>query len=50
MCPMDIRISDYILNKQRVLSTECILCFECVDVCAKGALDSSFGFDFGQRK
>ena len=49
MCPMDIRISDYVLNKQRVLSTECILCFECVNVCAKGALGTSFGFDFGKR-
>ena len=45
MCPMDIRISEYVLNKQRVLSTECILCFECVNVCAKGALGSTFGFD-----
>ena len=49
MCPMDIRISDYVLNKQRVLSTECILCFECVNVCAKGALGTSFGFDFSKR-
>lgn len=49
-CPMDIRISEYVLGKQRVLSTECILCFECVNVCAKGALDASFGFDFGSRE
>ena len=50
MCPMDIRISDYVLNKQRVLSTECILCFECTNVCAFGALSASFGFDFGRRQ
>jgi polyferredoxin len=49
ICPMDIRISDYVLTKQRVLSTECILCFECVNVCAKGALGTSFGFDFSKR-
>jgi hypothetical protein len=42
--------SDYVLDKQRVLSTEYILCFECVNVCAKGALDTSLGFDFGNRK
>jgi ferredoxin-type protein NapH len=48
MCPMDIRVSEYVLGKQRVLSTECILCFECVHVCAKGALDGSFKFDFGK--
>jgi ferredoxin-type protein NapH len=46
MCPMDIRISEYVLGKKRVLSTECILCFECVHACAKGALDCSFKFDF----
>jgi ferredoxin-type protein NapH len=50
MCPMDIRISEYILDNQRVLSTECIWCFECINVCAKGALRSSFGFDFGNRE
>jgi len=50
MCPMDIRISEYILDNQRVLSTECILCFECIDVCVKGALDASFGFDVSNRK
>jgi ferredoxin-type protein NapH len=43
MCPMDIQISKYILNNQRVLSTECIFCLECINVCAKGALDTSFG-------
>ena len=50
ICPMDIRVSEYILNNQRVLSTECIICLECVDVCAKDALDTSFGFDFGNRE
>lgn len=50
MCPMDIHVSQYILDGQRVLSTECIFCFECVNVCAKGALDSTFGFDFPRRK
>jgi ferredoxin len=47
-CPMDIRISDYIKRGQRVLSTECIVCFECVNGCAKGALDMSFGLDIGK--
>jgi ferredoxin-type protein NapH len=50
MCPMDIRISEYILDNQRVLSTECIWCLECVNVCAKGALRSTFGFDIGNRE
>jgi len=50
MCPMDIQISQYTQSHQRVFSTECILCNECVDVCAKDALKISFGFDFGNRE
>ncbi len=45
MCPMDIDIPAYLHRGQRVLSTECILCVECVNVCAKGALSVSFAFD-----
>ena len=44
-CPMDIQVSEYAKSGQRVTSTECILCFECVDVCTKGALSTSFKFD-----
>lgn len=50
MCPMDIQVSQYTQSHQRVLSTECILCNECVDVCVKDALKISFGFDFGNRE
>lgn len=49
MCPMDVRIPEYILNGQRVLSTECILCQTCITVCAKDALKLSFGFDLGGK-
>jgi ferredoxin-type protein NapH len=49
MCPMDVRISDYILNGERVLSTECSLCQTCITVCAKDALHLSFGFDLGGK-
>lgn len=45
MCPMDVRISDYILSGQRVLSTECSLCQTCITVCAQDALKLSFAFD-----
>lgn len=48
MCPMDIQVSEYILANQRVLSTECILCLECINVCVPNALDTSFEFDFGK--
>jgi polyferredoxin len=47
MCPMDIKVPEYILNDQRVLSTECSLCQTCITVCAKDALKLSFGFDLG---
>jgi len=49
-CPMDIRIPEYIQNGQRVLSTECILCLECTNVCPKGALEATFGLDAGNRE
>lgn len=49
MCPMDVRISDYILNGQRVLSTECSLCQTCITVCAQNALKLSFAFDLGGK-
>jgi len=48
-CPMDVRISDYILNNQRVLSTECSLCQTCITVCPRNALKLSFGFDLGGK-
>ncbi len=45
LCPMDIRIPEYIKNGQRILSTECSLCQTCTTVCAHDALKLSFGFD-----
>ena len=50
MCPMDVLISDYILNNQRVLYTECSLCQTCITVCAQDALKLSFGFDIGGKE
>jgi polyferredoxin len=49
MCPMDVRISDYILSGKRVLSTECSLCQTCITVCAQDALKLSFGFDVSRQ-
>jgi len=49
MCPMDIRIPEYVKNGQRVLSTECSLCQTCITVCAQDALKLSFGFDLGGK-
>lgn len=47
MCPMDIRIPEYIKAGQRVLSTECIQCQACVCVCPPNTLRLSVGFDVG---
>ena len=47
VCPMDVRVSDYVLNGKRVLATECSLCQTCVTVCARDALKLSFGLDVG---
>jgi len=50
LCPMDIRVPEYILHKERVLSTECSLCQTCITVCAPEALKLSFGFDMGGKE
>jgi len=50
MCPMDIRILDYIKNGERVLSTECSVCQTCITVCPKDALKLTFGFDLGGKE
>ncbi|HEU5098435.1 MAG TPA: 4Fe-4S binding protein [Roseiflexaceae bacterium] len=47
ICPMDIRIADYIGRGERVLSSECILCQACLSVCPEQALTLSFGLDAG---
>ncbi|MGO9087139.1 MAG: 4Fe-4S binding protein [Candidatus Sulfotelmatobacter sp.] len=50
MCPMDIRIPDYVQAGKRVLSTECILCQTCASVCPTSALSVTWGFDVGWRE
>lgn len=49
LCPMDIRIPDYIISGERVLSNECILCQQCVAVCPPNTLTLSFGLDIGGK-
>jgi ferredoxin-type protein NapH len=47
LCPMDIRIPDYIVAGRRVLSTECILCQQCVAICPPNTLHLSVGAGLG---
>jgi ferredoxin-type protein NapH len=47
ICPMDIKVYDYIKDDERVLSTECTLCMACINACPKDALKISLAFDRG---
>jgi len=47
MCPMNIRVRDYILQNQRVLSTEYTLCQTCIHVCPDNTLKLTFAVDVG---
>lgn len=47
LCPMDIDIPAYIKEGKRVLSSECILCQQCVAICPPNTLELSFDFDLG---
>jgi ferredoxin len=49
VCPMDIRIPDYLIAGERVLSTECILCQQCIAVCPPNTLGLSVAFDLGGK-
>jgi ferredoxin-type protein NapH len=40
-CPMDIKLLDYKEAGQRILSTECILCHTCANVCPQSAISST---------
>ncbi len=48
-CPMDIKLLKYKNEGKRVLSTECIFCQSCKDICPEEAIDVTFGMD-GQIK
>jgi polyferredoxin len=45
ICPMDIRVTDYLKQGARITSTECILCQACMNVCPESLLTLSFGRD-----
>lgn len=50
LCPMDIRIPEYIKAGKRILSTECILCLTCINACPTDALQVSIGLDPGGKE
>lgn len=50
MCPMNIRVRDYIDANERVMSTECTMCQTCINVCPHDSLRLSLGFDRGGKE
>jgi ferredoxin-type protein NapH len=48
-CPMNIDIPAYLADGKRMLSSECVLCRQCVATCPYGSVDLSLGFDAGRR-
>ncbi|MCP4569940.1 MAG: 4Fe-4S binding protein [FCB group bacterium] len=49
-CLMDIKLLEYARQNKRVLSTECILCDTCVNICPTGAIKSTWKFDIGWQE
>lgn len=50
VCPTDIRVVDYVKDGKRVLSTECIMCLECENVCVPKALKANWGLDCSTKE
>lgn len=46
-CPMNILLLDYKNAGTRVLSTECVLCTTCMEICPTHAVTINLGFDLG---
>jgi len=49
-CPMGINLLSYKNEGKRILSTECIICTTCANVCPKKAIKMTMKFDKGERK
>ncbi|MCK5146984.1 4Fe-4S dicluster domain-containing protein [bacterium] len=49
-CPMNIQLLRYMKNNQRIMSTECITCQQCINVCPEGAIEYSKKFDLGFKE
>jgi polyferredoxin len=49
-CPMNIKLLDYMKQGRRVVSTECIACQQCVNICPEEAVRYTKKFDGGFRE
>jgi len=50
MCPMNIRVKDYLQANRRVLSTECVMCLTCINVCPTSSVRLSVRLDVGGKE
>jgi ferredoxin-type protein NapH len=50
VCPMNIRLLEYIKQGKRISSSECILCQTCVRMCPSQALKATFRMDAGFKE
>lgn len=49
-CPMDIQLLEYMRQGRRILSTECILCQTCTNVCPVDAVSTPLRLDVGFKE
>lgn len=49
-CPMDIELLKYKNEGKRILSTECIICSTCIDVCPSKAIKLTIKADLGIKE
>ncbi len=49
-CPMNIKLLSYMKNNQRVLSTECIGCQQCINICPENIIRYTKKLDVGFKE
>lgn len=49
-CPMDIKLLEYKKSRNRILSTECILCTTCTNICPTKAVSMNLKIDRSKYK
>ncbi len=47
-CPMGIDVAGYHFKNKRVVSSECVMCLNCISVCPEGSLKASVGLDLAE--
>ena len=49
-CPMNVKLLDYMKNNQRIVSTECIACQQCVNICPECIIKYTKKIDTGFKE